>query len=417
MALHRRSGALAIISIAILLFAALVPVGFMQTAQAANETITTDTTWTNKTINSGDAVHVSQRATLTITGTVVNNGEIFVNSGSSLVINSGASLTIANHAEFWVLQDPAEVFPGETDVAGRLRVNSGGLAGVGSDALVVILNGGNLDINSGGLFMVNGELGVQPGGRVNVDSDAGLTLLLGTVNLSGTIIVDSLGTVTVQSQLLKINPGGRIDLAGTLRVGIFGTVNNLGTINLQCDGTIELLGSYAGNPAVDLCVSYPITHMSDTTKSTGAKLHKGGTTIIAESLTSKSQLKGDKIDEITIRLRKYGSPTGDAVVGIYSTSGALKKQFGVKDVSTLTTSFKDYTFKLSGGQLYTLVSGDKIGIKFAGGSSANSISVMQDTSSAGPFDGVKSSLRKFSSGSWSGSNTNDMYMILRQTHG
>jgi hypothetical protein len=417
MALHSRSGALVIILVVILVPATLVPVSFIQTAQAATTTITTNTTWTDKTINSGDAVHVSQRATLTITGSVVNRGEIFVNSGSSLVITNGGSLTITNNGEFWVLQDPNEQLPGETDVSGLLRVNSGGLAGVGTDALLVILNGGTLDINSGGLFLVNGELSVLSGGRVNVDPDAGLTLLHGTLNLSGTMNVDALGTVTVESNLLKVNPGGRINLAGTLRVGIFGTANNLGTINVECGGLIELLGSYTGNPAVDLCIAYPITHMSDTTKSTGAKLHKGGTTIIAESLTSKSQLKGDKIDEITIRLRKYGSPTGDAIVGVFSNAGALKKQFGVQDVSTLTTSFKDYTFKLSGGQLYTLVSGDKVGIKFAGGSSANSISVMQDTNPAGPFDGVKSSLRKFSSGSWSGSSANDMYMILRQTHG
>lgn len=165
-------------------------------------------------------------------------------------------------------------------------------------------------------------------------------------------------------------------------------------------------------------VSFPIIHMSDTTKSSGTKIANGDKTIVGEHVTGTSQLVGDKIDQITLRLKKVGAPTGNAIIGIFDSAGNLKKQFGTKAVNTLTTSFADYTSSLAGGELYTIVSGDSIGIKYTGGDpTANYISITRDTKSADPFDGTSTHYQQFKSGVWSGNNTHDVYMILKQTHG
>jgi hypothetical protein len=158
--------------------------------------------------------------------------------------------------------------------------------------------------------------------------------------------------------------------------------------------------------------------MSDTTKSSNTKIVQGEKTIVGELVTGSSQLVGDKIDQITLRLLKTGSPAGNAVVGIFDNNGNLKKQFGIKAANSFTTSPKDYTFSLSAGQLYTIVTGDRIGIKYAGGSpTTNYISITIDTNAANPFDGTNTRYQQFKAGSWSGNTGHDTYMILKQTHG
>jgi hypothetical protein len=532
---------LAFAAATILISSTLVPVGFLQKAEAATINITTDTTWTNMVIGAADFVNISQHATLTITGGVVNSGTINVNSGSILFISQGAEMNINSGGDLNLFQDPDDQFLTELDVFGTLTIKSGGILNVNSATLlvgnggtinvfgdlvvpdrviegngtVIVNSGGTLNVESGGdlllagILNLSGNLAIKNGGEftifndrgtLNVNSGGVLSVLgtlrmdssidvdlgtinvnsggilninslgilgaVGTVNVFGTINVNSggeltvfgdqgtltiksggilnlnsggilhvsiegilnvFGTLTIKSGgILNLNSGGILNnetggilnIYGTLLIKNGGILTNAGTINKRCGGifTIEVGGDFVGNPIKDLCASFPITHMSDTTASSGSKIFKGGNTIIGERVTSTSQLKGDKIDQITIKLRKFGTPTGNAIVGIFSSTGVLKKQFAAKDVATLTTGFKDYTFKLSGGALYTIVSGDRIGIKYASGSSINSISVMRDTNPADPFDGTKTDVQQFKAGVWSGINTNDMYMILKQTH-
>jgi|CXWL01.1.fsa_nt_gi DNA-directed RNA polymerase subunit H (RpoH/RPB5) len=153
----------------------------------------------------------------------------------------------------------------------------------------------------------------------------------------------------------------------------------------------------------------PITHMSDTTANTGQSVYSGRQ-IHAEYVSSTSQLVGDTIDTITIKLKKSGSPTGTAEIGVFNTDLSVKKSFGTKDVSTLTTSYTDYTFSLS-GQTYQIQSGDRIGVKYTGGDSSTNISIMRDTDAADPFDGTNS-YHVYYQTSWSSFTTNDLYMIL-----
>jgi hypothetical protein len=153
--------------------------------------------------------------------------------------------------------------------------------------------------------------------------------------------------------------------------------------------------------------------MSDTTASTGLNTFSGRS-IHAEYVSPTSQLIGDNIDKITIKLKKSGSPTGNAEIGIFNTDRTVKQLFATKDVSTLTTSYTDYTFSLPAGQTYQIQSDDRIGIKYVGGSTTNNISVMRDTAVADPFDGTNS-YHTYYTTTWTSATANDLYMILRQS--
>ena len=89
----------------------------------------------------------------------------------------------------------------------------------------------------------------------------------------------------------------------------------------------------------------------------------------------------------------------------------MKSVFTTLDVSSLTTSYKNYEF-LSSGPPYTIVAGDRIGIKFSSGTSTDNISIMRDTDPADPFDGANS-YHTFYTTSWSNFVANDLTMTLK----
>ena len=94
----------------------------------------------------------------------------------------------------------------------------------------------------------------------------------------------------------------------------------------------------------------------------------------------------------------------------------MKQLFGTIDVSTISTTATDYEFHLSGSTLYTVAAGDRIGIKYTGGSGSAGINVTPDRDAADPFGGTNSYRTRFEA-SWLTSTAEDLYMILRQTHG
>ncbi|AIF83549.1 putative xylanase/chitin deacetylase [Candidatus Nitrososphaera evergladensis SR1] len=161
--------------------------------------------------------------------------------------------------------------------------------------------------------------------------------------------------------------------------------------------------------------SFPVTQMSDTTATSGLSTYSAQQAH-AEFVSPTSQLAGKSIDEITLKLRKTGTPTGTAEIGIFNPDLTVKKLFGTKDATTITTTYTDYTFSLSNGELYTLQSGDRIGIKYTSGSSTNFIAVMLDRDAADPFDGTNTYRQQYTT-SWTSNTADDMYMILKQTHG
>jgi hypothetical protein len=157
--------------------------------------------------------------------------------------------------------------------------------------------------------------------------------------------------------------------------------------------------------------------MSDTTFSFGSLTYEDRQ-VNAEYVKPASQLVGDKIDSITLRLQRVGSPTGTAEIGVFNEDTSVRKLFSTLNVTSLSTTYQDYEFKLEASDLYTIQSGDRIGIKFNGGGPDNGIRVMIDrTTTDDLFDGMNSQRVRYES-SWLYYDTGeDLYMILDQTHG
>ena len=157
----------------------------------------------------------------------------------------------------------------------------------------------------------------------------------------------------------------------------------------------------------------PTIHMSDTSVGSGRST-SSERPLHAEFVSPTSQLVGDAIDSITMKLKKTNSPTGIAQIGVFNADLTVKKLFGTVDSATMSTDYTDLKFSLSPGQTYKIQSGDLIGIKFTGGDSINRISTMIDDNAADPFDGINS-YHTYYTTFWNPFPTNDLYMILSQS--
>lgn len=164
--------------------------------------------------------------------------------------------------------------------------------------------------------------------------------------------------------------------------------------------------------------TFPVEHMPAPTASAGYGVY-AQKPARAEYVTNSSQLVSDKIDSITLKMKKVGTINGTAEIGVLNDDLSVKKLFGTMNVTALTPTYTDYEFKLTGGEdeLYTIEAGDRIGIKYTGGgfNSTSWVSVMLDLDPADPFDGANSYLQYYYQGTWRDSPDRDLYMILKQT--
>lgn len=176
--------------------------------------------------------------------------------------------------------------------------------------------------------------------------------------------------------------------------------------------------------------TFPIIHMSDTTTSYGVLMDASKHKIAAEWVKPGSQLIGDKIDSITLRLQRVNFPTGAASVAVFDANMNFKKSFG--DIlagagspgsnyhSDIPNTMTDIEFKLPATDpLYTIAADDRIGIFWTGGSgNAGNVSVMMDkVTSDSIFDGQNTQRVRGTSSGWiTGDVNEDLYMILKQTH-
>jgi hypothetical protein len=152
-----------------------------------------------------------------------------------------------------------------------------------------------------------------------------------------------------------------------------------------------------------------VVHMNDTTVSTGQSVWSGRPAH-AEYVTEESSLVGKQINSITMTLKKTGSPTGTAEIGIINDDLSMKSVFATIDVSTLSTSYEEFEFTSTSP--YTIAAGDRIGIKYDEGTSTVNISVMRDTDPADPFDGPNTHHTHYTT-SWSNFVANDLTMALK----
>jgi len=151
-----------------------------------------------------------------------------------------------------------------------------------------------------------------------------------------------------------------------------------------------------------------VTLMDDTVVSYGATTNSANSLQI-EYASNTSTLAGKSIDTIIVDLKKLGSPSGTIQIGIFNTDRSVKQLFGTKDASSLTSSLTKYSFSLPPNQTYKIQSGDRIGIKYTGGSSSNYVDIGTDQTNS--FDGTNSYLMKYTT-SWETYIGKDLTMTL-----
>ena len=86
--------------------------------------------------------------------------------------------------------------------------------------------------------------------------------------------------------------------------------------------------------------------------------------IVGQQITTGNSLVGESCCSVTMRIKRIGSPSGNMTAGrvnISDTSGNFEDSFDeTVDVSTVPTSYTDYTFTGTGG---TIEADDVIGVK------------------------------------------------------
>jgi hypothetical protein len=136
----------------------------------------------------------------------------------------------------------------------------------------------------------------------------------------------------------------------------------------------------------------------------------------AEYATASSVLVGKQIDEITVAVRRVGTITGEAQIGVFDAGGGLKKLFGTLDVASVPATahpnMSEYAFSID--DLYTIAAGDRIGIWYGGGTSNEYLAVALDYDLPA-FDESNSYHQYYQNNVWNNSpNTQDMWLILKQ---
>lgn len=239
-------------------------------------------------------------------------------------------------------------------------------------------------------------------------------------------------TVKISGKADGIIPGYQVSLvvnnpSGSLYTSTSVPLNSDGTYDYQFVlgaaaqiGTYTVTASYFDvSTAVTFSAiqqtAFPISHMADTTQTYGS-LTNSARSLNTEIVTASSQLVGDQIDRITLLLQKVGAPSGTAEVGVFNSDTSTKKVFGIINVANLAASYTQYQFSLANNELYTIQAGDRIGIKFTGGSSLSGINVMTDKNIADPFDGPNTYRARYQPGGWIYDVAEDLWMVLEQTH-
>ena len=258
----------------------------------------------------------------------------------------------------------------------------------------------------------------------NVQDNAGnaATQVTRTVNVGDTTppVITLLGSSPVSVEIGSTYTDAGATATDNVDGDITSSIVTVNPVNTALIGTYTVtydVKNAAGNPATQVArtvrvihTGAPIIYMQDTIASAGQPAYSGKP-IYAEYVTGSSMLVGKQIDTILVKLKKGGLPTGTATIGVFNTDLSVKGSFGTIDVSTIATSYTDYTFSLpTSAQPYLIQAGDRIGIKFAGGDASNFVSIMTDRTNA--FDGANAYRTTYGTG-WTDILTEDFYMTLK----
>ena len=128
---------------------------------------------------------------------------------------------------------------------------------------------------------------------------------------------------------------------------------------------------------------------------------------------ANSALVGKYISQIILRLEKTGSPTGTATAVVRNSSDTIVFTIGTLDVSTLTTSPVDKTFKHATDD-YKIASGDRISLEYSGSDGSNRLEIGRHSS--GSYDGTDTHYFTYN-GSYSEITAQDPYFKITNPNG
>jgi hypothetical protein len=116
------------------------------------------------------------------------------------------------------------------------------------------------------------------------------------------------------------------------------------------------------------------------------------TTRAGEVFETGSALINAALSQVSLVLKKTGSPTGTATLVIRKSDDSIAATIGTIDVTTITTTDALYTFTNT-SNTYKIAVGDKLLLEYTGGDASNFISLI--ITDADAFDGTKTHSARF----------------------
>ncbi len=325
----------------------------------------------NGLVNNSGIMYDSE-SNLIIYGTLNNLGSISTGKGS---IFGEPNSTIDNQGQIDIQEssfDNSGIFNNHKTISnsdGDIQNNDG----------ASFINDGNVTQTFNGFFINNGTVTNNVSSKITNTEDPNSEIIINLKTIS------NFGNITNE---------------------MFNYIDNNGAINNQC-GTIFNSGTFSGNAINN--ISCKQTQMNDNIASYGATTNSA-TPIQAEFVTNSSSLSGKLINIILVDLKKIGSPSGTIQIGIFNSDLSVKQLFGTKSASSLSSSLTQYSFSLPTSQKYEIQPGDRIGIKFTGGTSSNYVDIGTDQTNS--FNG-SNSLLTFYRSSWMTFPGKDLTMTLK----
>ncbi len=307
--------------------------------------------------NSG-TFYVTNNASLSVLGTLINTGAVDLlstNATTELTIGTptvtltgGGAVTLSDNGNNYIFGSvAADVLDNVNNtISGAGQLGDGQLTFINEAGGTVNATGGNaLVINTSGEVVKNSGLieATGAGGLVvqstTIDSSSGGTILAsnGNVYLNGSVLAGgTVKTAGTGNIIVSYGQGGTLD-------GSAHTITNFGTVAVQNNGTLSLLGTISNKNLITL---------GSTNASTDLIIGPGGNTPGTVTLTGSGTLTlSDNTNN-----RIYGAIAGDTLINLNNTiSGA--GQIGVNQL----TLINDATINASGtGELLLQSSGTSI---------------------------------------------------------
>ena len=340
---------------------------------------------------------VSGAASTTIDGSILSNGNVFVLNPNGVVVGGGARIetnrlvlsTSDNpaFASFLFQQEgrlPSQAGLG-TVPAGTTAVNNGAIISVGENITILSKNvslagaviqggltvsaDGNVNIGSGGLAYINGDLIVNnTNGATTLGSAGNNTIISGNATVTGTVnsTFTALSTGTVQAKNLSVSGGSitsdRVSANGlvvngtNITVAVASSVNNP-VVNVTGNGTVNVTAPAALTATITNTSPTASTSVNSVGALTLGKIQVEG--------TGAASFTGSSVSDSNARIFVYGPASFNATSGnvtinkgnhsfgplsVAATGEAIviedaATQLNVVNTPKFTLTSKDYVFQ------------------------------------------------------------------------